>query len=120
MPERLSISFDGAGPATIALERGTTIRGALRHLDADGKVDQVPDEGPDRELSPEAARFIEAYEPVEPGPCALAVFWRYHSLRAEEFETVEEAERYLDFGAEWDYLVGEAIVAPDGSVTVRP
>lgn len=67
---------------------------------------------PPRKLSPEAAEFIRTYQREDPSS-VLAVFWRYHSLEAEEFDTVEEAERFLESGEEYGSLGGEAVVDGD-------
>ena len=65
-----------------------------------------------RELGPEAKAFLSDYEYEDPAS-VLAVYWRYHSLGAEEFDTVEEAERYLRGSEEYGALAGEAIVDGD-------
>lgn len=88
----------------------------MQRLGVTVRFTTVPDKP--RKLSPGAAEFIAAYQREEAGS-VLAVFWRYHSLEAEDFDTVEEAERFLDGGAEFGSLAGEAIVAADGTITVR-
>jgi hypothetical protein len=120
----LHIEFDGSrsihyedGTVTTFFPPGVTMNDALGKLGATAREVEVPDKP--RTLSDDAARFIAEYEPVEPGPYALAVYRRFHSLDAEEFETVEEAESYLDIGEEDGRFVGEAVVDAAGNIAVR-
>jgi len=94
------------------IKPGATAWEVLTDLACSVRIEHVPTPEPERELSVEAAEFIASYEPGCP-PCVLAVFWRRHSLDAEEFDTVEEARRFLDGGEEYGSLAGEAIVDID-------
>jgi hypothetical protein len=92
---------------------GETLKESLDHLGASYRIERIPD-GPKtgRKLSREAAEFIRAYEREDPS-AALAVYWRHHSLEAEEFDTAEEAKRFIEIGEDYGSLAGEAIVGGD-------
>ena len=96
--------------ANCVIARDTSLQDLIRRFGGTVRVEQVPDEP--RKLDPRAERFLADYEYEEPGSI-LAVYWRYHSLEAEEFDTVEEAELFLDGGEEYGSLAGEAIVDGD-------
>jgi hypothetical protein len=98
---------------------GESLSDLVHRLGGTCRIGHVQDIERPPTLSPGAAEFIEGYEREEPDS-VVAVYWRYGSLEAEEFDTVEEAERYLDGGEEYDSLAGEAVVAADGAVTARP
>lgn len=89
---------------------GQSYLDAFKEMEATVRVEHVPD--PPRKLDPRAECFIAEYEREEAGS-VLAVFWRYSSLEAEEFDTAEEAERFLEGGEEYGSLAGEAIVYGD-------
>jgi hypothetical protein len=102
------------------VDLGETLGTVLHRMGASYRIEWVPDKPKiERKLGPKAAEFIRDYEREEPDS-VLAVYWRYHSLEAEEFDTVEEAERFLENGAEYGSLAGEAVVDGDGKVTVLP
>lgn len=99
-----------------SVEPGESLQQVFDRLGVTAWIEEVP--AKPHKLSPEAERFIVEYEPEE-ADSVLAVFWRYHSLEAEEFDTVDEAERFLDRSEEYETLAGEAIV--DGNeIRVRP
>ena len=101
----------------IAIAPGESLYDLVKRYGGTVRVEQVPDQPKVRELAPEAKAFLTDYEYEESGS-VLAVYWRYHSLDAEEFDTVEEAERFLGGGEEYGELAGEAIVGSDGTITV--
>lgn len=113
-----ALHIDGLSNETFSgvIEPGTSIAHLIHQWGGTVRVESVPDKP--RELDPEAAAFIRtnAKRPVQSSPSTGAT----HSLEAEEFDTVEEAERFLESGAEWGSLAGEAIVNGDGKVTVLP
>lgn len=96
----------------VSIEPGTTAWDAIREMGGSVRVEHVPDEAFERTISAEAAAFIASYEREDPSS-VLAIFWRYHSLEAEEFDTVEEAERFIETGEDYGSLAGEAIVDGD-------
>ncbi len=101
----------------VEIKPGTTVFEAIRGLGGTVRVEHVPDEALERTISAEAAAFVASYEREDPSS-VLAIYWRYHSLEAEEFDTVEEAERFLEGGEEYGTLTGEAVVDGD-RITVR-
>jgi len=111
------LDLSATGP-TVTIEAGTSWGRALDKVGASFHIEHVPDEAEERRISAEAAEFLRDYEFEEAGS-VLAIFWRYHSLEAEEFDTVEEAERFLESGEEYGTLSGEAIVTGD-EITVLP
>jgi hypothetical protein len=116
--DRLVIDGSGIGAAPVdhfVVKPGESVGAVLDRMGATARVQRVPD--PPRKLSPRAAEFIRSYQREEAG-AVLAIFWRYHSLEAEEFDTAEEAERFLDDGEEYGSLAGEAVVVGD-EVRVR-
>lgn len=121
MAMRLTVNgIDSDQPGiTVQIAPGTAHFDAIRQMGASTQIDYVPDESEHRKLSEEAARFITTYEPEE-ADSVLAVYWSHHSLYAEEFDTAEQAERYLDSGEDFGYLAGEAVVDADGTIHVRP
>lgn len=94
------------------LKPGATAFDAIREMGGTVRVEHTPDEAFERTISADAAAFIARYEREDPS-AVLAVFWRYHSLEVEEFDTVEEAERFIEGGEEYGSLAGEAIVDGD-------
>jgi len=95
------------------VDLGESLVTVLHRMGASYRIEQVPG-GPKitRRLDPRAAESLRSYE--RETPCAvLAVFWRHYSLEVEEFDTVEEAERFLEGGEEYGTLAGEAIVDGD-------
>ena len=108
------IHIDGLDCETesFAIKPGTSFGGVIRELGGTIRVEHVPAEAFERPISAEAAAFIASYTRENPAS-VLAVYWRYHSLDAEEFDTVEEAERYLEGSEEYGALAGEAIVDGD-------
>jgi hypothetical protein len=112
MPTVLHIDGLDMEPKRIEIKPGATAFEAIRELGGTVHVEHVPDEVFERTISTEAAAFIASYE-REDASAILAVFWRYHSLEAEEFDTVDEAKRFLDSGEEYGSLAGEAIVDGD-------
>ncbi len=90
---------------------------ALNDLGATWHIEHKPDEAFERTISAEAAAFIASYQQEDPS-AVLAVFWRYHSLEAEEFDMAEEAKRFIESGEDYDSLAGEAIVDADGEIRV--
>lgn len=120
MANVLHIDGLSSEPFSGVIEPGTSLRELVERFGGTIRVEQVPDRPREpRELSAEAKAFLADYEYEDPGS-VLALFWRYHSLEAEEFDTVEEAERFLESGAEWGSLAGEAVVDDCGQVTVLP
>jgi hypothetical protein len=120
----LHIEFDGTrsihdedGTVTTFLPPGMTMRDALHKLGATAREVEVPDKP--RRLSDDAARFIASYEREE-SDSVLAVFRRFGSLDAEEFDSVEQAERYLDGSEDEFLLAGEAVVTVDGTISFWP
>lgn len=100
-------------PATaVTIEKGATLAEILNDLGAKWHIEHVPAEEPERLISADAASFIVSYEREDPGS-VLAIFWRYHSLEAEEFDIAEEAKDFLETGEEYGSLAGEAIVDGD-------
>ena len=108
------------GPPAWATERGTfatqpgeTLKEVFDRMGVSYSLERIPD-GPrtGRRLSREAAEFIRTYEREDPS-AVLAVFWRCHSLKVEEFDTAEQAKRFIESGEEYDSLAGEAIVDGD-------
>jgi hypothetical protein len=95
---------------TFSVEPGTSLGDLFRDLGATVRIEEV--EAPPRKLSREAKEFLSAYQ-AEDRTSVLAICWRHHSLEAEEFDTAEEAERFLESGAEYGDLAGEAIVDGD-------
>jgi hypothetical protein len=72
---------------SVTIEQGTTLPDALDGLGANWHVEHRPVEERERMISTDAASFIASYEREDPS-AVLAVFWRYHSLEAEEFDAV--------------------------------
>jgi len=111
-------------PSLIHIEGGSTER--LDHFEVkpDETIGQVAERlglsireenvepAAPRTLGPEAADLLRSYEYEDPDS-VLAIYWRRHSLDAEEFETAEEAERFIEGGEEYGSLAGEAIVVGD-------
>lgn len=112
MPTVLHIDGLDLESRGIEIKPGATVFEAIRELGGTIRVEHVPDEVFERTISAEAAAFIASYKREDAGS-VLAVFWRYHSLEAEEFDTVEEAERFIESGEEYGSLAGEAIVDGD-------
>jgi hypothetical protein len=117
MPDVLHIDGLDLNAKDIAIDAGTTTWDALRDLGATVRVEHLPAEEAERTITAEAASFIADYEREE-ADSVLAVFWRYHSLEAEEFDTVEEAKRFLESSEEYESLAGEAVVDATGRVEV--
>lgn len=113
--------FDGSArtPGGVIAIEGGTLRDVLDQLGAHWHIEREQYEPKERQISAEAKAFLASYEYEEAGS-VLAIFWRYHSLEAEEFDTVEEAERFLEGGEEYGSLAGEAIVDADGGIRVLP
>ena len=97
---------------TVTIEKGATLTEALNDLGANWHIEHKPDEAFERTISADAAAFIASHEREDPS-AVLAIFWRYHSLEAEEFDTSEEAKRFIESGEEYGGLAGEAIVDGD-------
>jgi len=101
------------------VDLGETPPTVLHRMGASYCIEWVPG-GPKiitRRLDSRAAEFLRSYEREDP-TSVLAIFWRYQSLEAEEFDTAEEAERFLEGGEEYGSLAGEAVVEGD-RITVR-
>ena len=117
----LRVTIDGLELSTpesvITIEPGTTVWDAVSQLGGAATVEHVPYVEEGRTVTAEAAAFLHNYK-YEDDRSALAVFWCYGSLEAEEFDTVEEAERYLTGSEEYGSLAGEAIVDEDGEIRV--
>jgi hypothetical protein len=113
MPTRDVLHIDGfdggarTASGVIAIE-GATLRDVLDQLGAKWHIEREEYEPPERDLGARAREFLDSYVYEDPGS-VLALYWRHHSLEAEEFDTLAEAERYL---------TGEAIVAGDGSIRI--
>lgn len=112
MPTVLHIDGLDMESKGIEIKPGATVFEAIREPGGTVHVEHVPDEAFERTISAEAAAFVASYEP-EDSASVLAIFWRYHSLEAEEFDTVEEAGRFLEVGEEYGDLAGEAVVDGD-------
>lgn len=106
--------IDGIGSELIPymeIAPGESLVDLVGRLGGTIRFENRPDPTPSsRRLSPGAAEFIAGFEREDP-QSVLAVYWRYHSLDAEEFDSVEEAECFLTNGEEFGELAGEAIVA---------
>jgi hypothetical protein len=94
------------------VKAGESLKQVFDRLGVKARVEEVPERP--RKLSPEAAEFLHTYEREE-ADSVLAIYWRHHSLEAEEFDTAEEAERFLDGGEEYGDLAGEAVVVGDAN-----
>jgi hypothetical protein len=92
------------------VEPGESLKQVLDRLGVTALIEEVPAKPP--RLSPEAAKLIRDYKREE-ADSVLAVFWRYHSIEAEEFGSAEKAEQFLDGGEEYGTLAGEAVVVGD-------
>jgi len=115
MPTRLHIDGGRFGLVDhFKVETGETLGQLAKRLGVTIREEQV--EPAPLALSPEAAGFLRSYEYEDPGS-VLAIYWRHGSLEAEEFDTVEEAEHFIEGGEEYDALAGEAIVSGD-TITV--
>lgn len=111
MPTVLHIDGEGK-TASFEIKRGESLADALNAWGVTWTARDVERIPTVPKLSEEAAEFIRTYEREDPS-AVLAIFWRYHSLEAEEFNTVEEAERFIESGEEYGSLTGEAIVDGD-------
>jgi hypothetical protein len=112
MPTVLHIDGLDMESRGIEIKPGTTAFKAIRELGGSVRVEHVPDEAFERTISAEAAALIASYKREDPS-AILAVYWRYHSLEAEEFDTAEEAKRFIESGEDYGSLAGEAIVDGD-------
>ncbi len=112
MPTVLHIDGLDLESKGIEIKPGATAFEVIRELGGTVRVEHVPYDAFERTISAEAAAFIASYKREDP-TSVLAVFWRHHSLEAEEFDTVEEAERFLEGGEDYGTLAGEAIVDGD-------
>jgi len=112
MPTFLHIDSLNLESKGFEIKPGATAFEAIRDLGGTVRVEHVPDETFERTITTEAAAFIASYKREDPS-AVLAVFWRYHSLEAEEFDTPEEAKRFIDSGEDYGSLAGEAIVDGD-------
>jgi hypothetical protein len=112
------LHIDGPGQVIdhFSAEPGESIRDVAKRLGVTIRAERIPD-GPKtgRRLSREAAEFIRDYKPEE-ADSVLAIYWRYHSLDAEEFDTVEEARGFIETGEDYGSLAGEAVVDATGGV----
>lgn len=88
---------------------GETLGSVLNRLGAEGVRIDYRVERRASALTPKAAVFVAAYEREDAGS-VVAFYWRYGALEAEEFDTVEEAERFIESGSEYGTLAGEAIL----------
>lgn len=108
------LHIDGPGIGqrfgTFSIGAGESTHDVVGRLGVTIRTERVPD--PRRKLSPQAAEFIRDYGYEEPDS-VLAIYWRHHSLYAEEFGTVDDAARYLWGGEEYGEVAGEAIVNGD-------
>lgn len=118
MPTVLHIDGLSAEPEPFfAIEEGETLGQVLKRMGATVRMEQVPDKPRSpRELARDVRDFIASYQPEDPAS-VLAVVRRYGWLDAEEFDTVAEAESYIESGEDWGSLAGEAIVSGE-QVTV--
>ncbi len=111
MPTVLHI--DGGGKADrFEIKRGESLADVLNTWGVTWTARDIERIPTAPKLSREGAAFIASYEREDPS-AVLAVFWRYHSLEAEEFDSVEEAERFLEGGEDYGTLAGEAVVDGD-------
>lgn len=93
------------------VKSGESLKEVLDRMGVSYHTEHVPTAAqPPRKLSPGTEEFIRDYKPEDSGS-VLAIYWHHHSLEAEEFDTVEEAERFLKCAEEYGSLAGEAIVA---------
>jgi hypothetical protein len=115
---RAVVHIDGLGHEPLGptyIPAGTSLHGLVQRFGGIVRLEHLPDlPGSSRELSDEAREFLRGWEYKG---SALAVFWRHHSLEAEEFDTVEDAERFIEGGEEYGSLAGEAVVTPDGTIS---
>lgn len=81
-----------------SVEPGESLQQVFDRLGVSARFVEVPEKP--WKVSPEVERFIANFKPEEP-ESVLAVFRRYGSLDAEEFDTVEDAGRFLESGEEY-------------------
>ena len=113
MPQAIHIDGLSTEPVDhFVVDLGEPLGRVLRRMGATFRIETAPEPSITRKLSSEAATFITKYEREE-AESVLAVYGRDHSLEAEEFDTTEEAERFLDGGEEYETLAGEAVVVGD-------
>jgi len=114
MPTVLHIDRHSTEPVDyFEIKAGETLKEVLDRMDCTWRTEDVPPAPrPPRKLDPRAESFLAGYKREDPS-AVLAVFWRYHSLEAEEFDTAEEAKRFIDSGEDYGSLAGEAIVDGD-------
>lgn len=112
MPTVLHIDGLNLESKGFEIKPGATAFEAIRDLGGTVRVEHVPYEAFERTISAEAAAFIASYQREDPS-AVLAVYWRHHSLEAEEFDTAEEAKRFIESGEDYGSLAGEAIVDGD-------
>ncbi len=121
MPQDIHIDGLGTEPLGVTyIEEGASILDLVKRFGGTVRTEYVPEEPrPARKLDPRTECLLAEYEPEE-ADSVLAVFWRYHSLEVEEFDTPEEAERFLDGGEEYGALAGEAVVQRKGRRSSEP
>ena len=93
-----------------SVKPGESLAEVFSRLGVTARIEEVP--AKPRKPSPEAERFIRSYQREDAGS-VLAVYWRHHSLEAEEFDTVDKARCFLESGLEYETHAGEAIVDGD-------
>jgi len=122
MPTVLHIDGHSAGGSSFEtdfINPGETAADVLNRLAVKWRLEHIPDPPP--VLSQEAEQFIHTYKREDPDS-VLAIYWRYHSLEAEEFDTAEEAKRFIKSGREQALreegvirsLVGHSYFGPAG------
>lgn len=108
MTKVLHVRCPNAEPiGTFTIAPGETLGAVLQRLDCSARVEEIPNRP--RKLDKRAADFIASYQREDPAS-VLAVFRRYGSLEAEEFDTVDEAVRFLESGEDYGSLSSEAVV----------
>ncbi len=118
MPTVIHIDGLSNEPTSGYIEPGESLLDLVKRFGGTIRAEYVPEQPrPPRKLMRDAEEFIRAYEREDP-TSVLAIYWRYHSLEAEEFDTVEEAKRFIEGGEEYGSLAGEAIVDADGGIRV--
>lgn len=111
------LHVEGLGDEVVpffSVDPGETLGDVIGRLGGTARIETVPERPP--AFSDEARRFIAGYQ-REDADSVLAVFWRYGSLDAEEFDTVDEAVRFLESGEDYGSLSSEAVIDGDRLIT---
>jgi hypothetical protein len=113
MPTVLHIDGLSTEPTSGTIEPGESLYDLVKRWGGTIRTEYVPELPKEpRELMTDAEEFIRTYEYEDSGS-VLAVVRRYGWLDAEEFDTAEEAKRFIEIGEDYGSLAGEAIVDGD-------